>query len=247
MSLPEEVREKIRQRAKNEQQQALARKGMVKTKYPVITTNRSATVDILTKDGVQNVLIETLPEVGSYGFRNAPKKLTDSALDRFLDLYRQTGHLVLCAKAIGVSSATISNFAQACPSFKEAMREAQQEAKERLLREAYRRALSGYNENVYFKGKKVGVMRKFSDRLLEKLLEGMVPEKFARHARPGSAPGGVQVFIQQYATDKAPREITPDSPEAEDAQYTEENFVDEANPSIQVETPRISDAGVEFS
>lgn len=47
-----------------------------------------------------------------------------------------------------------------------------------LEKEARRRAVTGWDEPVFHDGKKVGSIRKYSDRMLEILLKGHRPEKF---------------------------------------------------------------------
>ena len=43
--------------------------------------------------------------------------------------------------------------------------------------EAQRRAM-GYEEDVYYKGEKVGTVTKYSDKLMEVLLKANAPEKY---------------------------------------------------------------------
>ena len=68
--------------------------------------------------------------------------------------------------------------------------EALEEARELLEAEARRRAAIGVDEPVFYKGKVVGHIRKYSDNLLMFLLKAHWPEKFrdnyaVEHSGPG--------------------------------------------------------------
>jgi hypothetical protein len=52
-----------------------------------------------------------------------------------------------------------------------------------LEAEARRRGVEGWDEPVYWKGKKVGVIRKFSDTMLALVLDPLVPTTYLRVAR----------------------------------------------------------------
>ncbi len=63
--------------------------------------------------------------------------------------------------------------------FAELWDDATETAVDHLEREAWQRALEGHEEPVFQRGKKVGTVRKYSDRLLIFLLSGNRPERVA--------------------------------------------------------------------
>jgi hypothetical protein len=64
------------------------------------------------------------------------------------------------------------------PDFSKAWDEALAEGVERQAEEAERRAFKGVNEPVYYKGVKVGTVKKYSDTLAIFLLKAHDPEKY---------------------------------------------------------------------
>ena len=80
-------------------------------------------------------------------------------------------------------------------TFRAAWDEALEEARELLEAEARRRASIGVDEPVFYKGKVVGHIRKYSDNLLMFLLKAHWPEKF-RDAVEYSGPSGGPVKVE---------------------------------------------------
>ena len=75
--------------------------------------------------------------------------------------------------------------------------EALEEARELLEAEARRRAAIGVDEPVFYKGKVVGHIRKYSDNLLMFLLKAHWPEKFRdNYAVEHSGPSGGPVKVE---------------------------------------------------
>lgn len=64
------------------------------------------------------------------------------------------------------------------PEFAQAWDVALEEATERLEAEARRRAADGVLEPIYYQGKRVGSVRKYSDTLLIFLLKAHAPDKY---------------------------------------------------------------------
>ncbi len=82
------------------------------------------------------------------------------------------------------------------PEYAAAFTEAQEEAADRLEEEARRRAVEGVDEPVFYKGKKCGAIRRYSDSLLIFLLKGVRPEKFKeRSSTELSGPQGGDIVV----------------------------------------------------
>jgi hypothetical protein len=77
--------------------------------------------------------------------------------------------------------------------FTAAVEEAKATAAERLEGEAYRRAVLGVEEPVFFEGRRVDTVRKYSDNLLSKLLEANDPRYSSRLKLTGEKGGPVEI------------------------------------------------------
>ena len=81
------------------------------------------------------------------------------------------GNAFAAAKLISISIQTVYNYRNSDPEFAAAWEAAIEEGTKNLEAEAYRRAFEGVEETVYRNGKKVGMVRKYSDVLLIFLLK----------------------------------------------------------------------------
>lgn len=93
--------------------------------------------------------------------------------------------------------------------------------KELRLSEAHHRAVDGWNEPVYYKGKRCGIIRRFDSRLLEMLLKADDPAKFSekaevKHTGTGAEAGGITVVFQGVVFGQQPPPKTYDLTEKAD-------------------------------
>ncbi len=113
-------------------------------------------------------------------------KLTDRAKEKFLEVVRTTCNVSEAARAIGMARQSLYDARTRDNEFARLWHQAIEEAADCLEREAWRRAVEGWDEPVFYQGKAVGAVRKYSDRMLELLLKGHRPEKFKdRHEVTG--------------------------------------------------------------
>lgn len=112
---------------------------------------------------------------------------TDRARATFLSVFRQTANVSEAARAAAIARRTAYDWRDADPDFAAAWAEAEQEAVDRIEREALRRAVEGWDEPVWHQGQQCGVVRKYSDRMLEILLKGHRPKFSERHVIAGDA------------------------------------------------------------
>jgi hypothetical protein len=83
--------------------------------------------------------------------------------------------------------------------FAERWSEALDEAVERMEREAMRRGVEGYEQPVYYRGRRVGKIKRYSDTLLMFLLRANRPEKYRADApMPNKIPLETQMMIEKY-------------------------------------------------
>lgn len=119
----------------------------------------------------------------------------------FLAAFAEVGTITHAALAAGVDRQTHYNWLEADEAYAKAFVDAEGMAADTLEHEARRRACDGVDEPVFYEGKKVATVRKYSDTLLIFLLKGARPEKFRdRHelSGPGGKPlpaGQVHVYL----------------------------------------------------
>ena len=115
----------------------------------------------------------------------------------FLDTLRGTGNVRLAASNADVARQVAYRARDSSATFRADWDEALEEARELLEAEARRRAAIGVDEPVFYKGKVVGHIRKYSDNLLMFLLKAHWPEKFRdNYAVEHSGPGGGPVKME---------------------------------------------------
>lgn len=95
----------------------------------------------------------------------------------FLEAYALVGNVSDAAQHAGVGRRTHYEWMND-PDYAAAFHHAQEQAADRLEREAVRRATAGVEKTVWYKGEPVGTERVYSDVLLIFLLKGLRPEKF---------------------------------------------------------------------
>ena len=82
-------------------------------------------------------------------------RFTDKVKELFLTQYALTGRLVESSKVAGVTGTTITLHRKLDPDFDAQCEQALQEYRERLEREADRRAVDGVEEPVFWQGMEV--------------------------------------------------------------------------------------------
>lgn len=124
-------------------------------------------------------------------------KINEEAKKKFIDVLRQTGNKPLAAKACGFTLRAFYNHYKSDEAFHDEWDEAVQESNGILEREAWRRALEGTEKPIMYKGQVIGKEREYSDRLLEFLLMGNMPEKYARNKMEITGKGGTPLIPEQ--------------------------------------------------
>ncbi len=97
---------------------------------------------------------------------------------RFLEYLESTGHVLRSAAAAGASIRAFYKWREDDWAFAADWEAALECAIDRLEDEAFRRALQGVTVPVYYRGKPVGVLSKYSDRLLIFLLTRLRAHKY---------------------------------------------------------------------
>jgi hypothetical protein len=112
----------------------------------------------------------------------------------YLDAVQRLGVIMRAVDAVpGLSWATVQHWRRKDPEFEDRLRDSRVQFSERLEQEAVRRAALGVDEPVFYKGRKVATVRKYSDRLLELLLKKTNPEFRDKITADVNVRGGVLV------------------------------------------------------
>ncbi len=112
----------------------------------------------------------------------------------FIELLRATGNVTLAAQHAGQSRNQVHDVRQRSKRFAAQWDDALEEATDLLEAEARRRAFTGIDKPMFFKGEVVGSTKKYSDRLLMFLLEAYNPQEFrdgVKVEHPGATDVGV--------------------------------------------------------
>lgn len=105
-------------------------------------------------------------------------RLTREKKEEFLPLYRRLRNVGKAAQKLGVSRQALYQARESDTEFDEQWTAITQDIAEDLEAEAYRRAHDGCRKPVFYKGKKVGTIKEYSDTVLIFLLKAYNPQKF---------------------------------------------------------------------
>ena len=103
---------------------------------------------------------------------------TDSARENFLSVLAETCNVSEASRSVGMSRRAAYDWRDADPKFAADWNDAEQEAADKLEREAWRRGVEGVDKPIIYKGEVTDTFKEYSDRMLEILLKGHRPEKF---------------------------------------------------------------------
>ena len=106
----------------------------------------------------------------------------------FLDTLRETASVARAAHKSGLNRSTWYRHRRKSERFAAAWAEALDEGIEKLEEEALQRAIGGTRQPVFFRGEKIGEVRRYSDALLMFLLRAHRPQRYRDGADP-AAPG----------------------------------------------------------
>ena len=123
--------------------------------------------------------------------------------ETFLAHFRLTGRVQESADVAGVARCTVHRVRKEDPVFSELYDDAHNQFRDKLEAEAYARAVDGWEEPVFQMGGEVGRVLKKSDRMLELMLKGHIPERYRdKAAAEFNVSGGVLVVGGQTTPDE---------------------------------------------
>ncbi|WP_237714812.1 MULTISPECIES: hypothetical protein [Pelosinus] len=112
----------------------------------------------------------------------------------FLAVFSECGNVTKSAEIAGCARQTHYDSMANDPEYVLAFDQAKEAAADKLEQEARRRAVEGVAEPVFYQGKQIGTVQRYSDNLLMFLLKGERPEKFKdRQEVTGKNGGPIQL------------------------------------------------------
>jgi hypothetical protein len=152
--------------------------------------------------------------------------ITPEKWDRFIENFIECCNITKASKATGIDPKSVYNKKKADPEFAERLAAAEIEVQDKIEAEIWRRGVEGTEKPVMFQGKVVGVVKEYSDRMLELLAKGHMPHRYADKLKQeitgaNGAPLMDNIEVARriaFILRKSQKKDVPDAPEAaEDA------------------------------
>jgi transcriptional regulator len=141
--------------------------------------------------------------------------ITTTQQDLFLAHYRQTGLFQQAARTAGTTKQEIERYCKKetadAETFALNLQAANDDWADVVRKEVTRRAIDGVEEAVYYKGDEVGTKTVYSDTLLSKMAEAILPEFKKAAEQPQAA---ISIQINTFG-DKAQTVIIDELPSLE--------------------------------
>ena len=110
----------------------------------------------------------------------------------FLEAYKQCATITHAAQISKIVRQNHYNWLANDKEYQDAFAEAEVAATDALIQEARRRAVQGVSEPVFYKGKVVKTVQKYSDSLLMFLIKGALPEVYRERYEFSGGPKPIQ-------------------------------------------------------
>lgn len=146
------------------------------------------------------------PELYSQRTRRIQTKdITVEMMELFLDELSKTGMWELSARRVGLNHRTIRKIRQMDSDFEAMCTDAIAMYVDGIEQEAVRRARDGWEEPVYSHktGARLGTIRKYDSRLMERVLERHIPEYRSNRENTAATVGGVIVVPIAFPSKEA--------------------------------------------
>jgi hypothetical protein len=116
----------------------------------------------------------------------------------FLSVFEKTGINEDGIRAAGIDRTTFYNWKED-PDFLSLYKKAEDAASDLLEREAVRRAVSGTQKPVFYKGEECGLIKEYSDTLLMFVMKARKPEKYRDNSENNKygPQDGVPVIVRE--------------------------------------------------
>ena len=107
-----------------------------------------------------------------------PRRRCISRQAAFLAAFQETGSVCAAAESAGIAPTRHHQWLEEDPRYWQAFADAQQEVANALQDEAVERAVQGWLEPVFYRGRQCGTLPRHSERLGMLLLKAAMPEKY---------------------------------------------------------------------
>ncbi|MBT4907849.1 MAG: terminase [Rhodospirillaceae bacterium] len=146
--------------------------------------------------------------------RDAPpadtQPITDGVRETFLRVLAETARPSDAAAESGVALLGWHRLRDADPVFASAWQAAYEAGNDAVEDEAVRRAVAGQAEPVFYQGKQVGTVRKYSDSLLMFVLKARRPQRF-RDRGDGEVASDLAMLLREIAGEAAGGAVIEDT------------------------------------
>lgn len=142
-----------------------------------------------------------------------PKKRARSKKELFLDAFAECGIILRSAQVAGISRRTVYKWLEHDEEFALAYHQAKEDAKDVVRAEIHRRAVEGWDEEVYQLAKFAGTVHKYSDTLLIVRAKALMPEEYRErqqieHTGSIDVTGAKELLAQKLAQLRAQEKET---------------------------------------
>ncbi len=129
------------------------------------------------------------------GWGTVTEAVTPERIEIFLNSLAETGNITVSCKEASISQSSVYLKRTKDVEFAKQMEEARMSASDLLEAEAHRRGVEGIERPIMHGGRQVGVIKEYSDRMLELLLKANNPDKF-NDKLALTGPGGGPMLVE---------------------------------------------------
>lgn len=122
-------------------------------------------------------------------------KMTQEVKDAMVEFLETMPNLTVARKLFGVGTSTVSKARESDPEFGRRVKAAISAGWDEAEAEAFRRAVTGWQEPVFFQGVECGDIRKYDSSLLKFLLTHNKPKKYNPGAKVTVGDGEKVSFV----------------------------------------------------
>ena len=110
-------------------------------------------------------------------------EITPKQKENFLVLLKETCNVSKSAELAGFAAKTAYNHRDKDAEFREKWDAIEIEVKDKVEGEIWRRGVEGIDKPIFYQGKPVATVKEYSDRMLELLARGHMPERYGDKAK----------------------------------------------------------------
>lgn len=132
-----------------------------------------------------------------------PRSPYEVSMRVFLKAYAQTANITKAAEAAKIDRGLHYRWLDNFPKYQKAFLDAERQAGDFLESVAVGRATEGVMEAVYYQGRPIGAVRRYSDGVMMTLLRGFKPKKYSNKTELSGPEGGPIEIVQRLNAARA--------------------------------------------